>query len=59
LVYEKFKKWVKDHGGDGDELHFIRWLSREFPRKGNGVDDDDRGTSAQAARVAAMLERDN
>jgi hypothetical protein len=58
-VTAKMIRWCKDHGREPTRDRLINWLNREEPRKGNGSDDDDRGTSAQAARVAAMLERDN
>jgi len=54
-VLKKFKGWVSEHGGDGDERHFIRWLKRE--RRDNGS--DDRGSAEQAARVAARLSGNN
>ncbi len=63
-VRDVFQKWTNHCKATGKEPtpeYFLNWLNREEPRKGNGAngDDDDRGTSAQAARVAAMLERDN
>ena len=54
-VLKKFKGWVSEHGGDGDERHFIRWLKRE--RRNDG--DDDRGSAEQIARVARNLSGDN
>jgi hypothetical protein len=58
FVYDKQTRYL---GREPTRQEFLGWLNREIPnRKGNGAnDDDDRGTSAQAARVAAMLERDN
>jgi len=61
-VFGKFKAWCKAKGIEPEPERFVGWLNREIPnRKGNGADgdDDDRGTSAQARRVAASLERDN
>jgi hypothetical protein len=61
-VLEKFLGWCNDHEIKPTRSKFLGWLNREIPnRKGNGADgdDDDRGTSAQAKRVAANLERDN
>jgi len=58
-VAAKMLRWCKDHGKEPTRDRLINWLNREEPRKGNGSDDDDRGTSAQARRVAASLERDN
>jgi hypothetical protein len=54
-VLKKFKGWVSEHGGDGDERHFIRWLKRE--RRDNGS--DDRGSAEQIARVARNLSGNN
>ena len=61
-VFEKFRDYYERRGMPLKRNKFIDWLNREIPtRKGNGAngDDDDRGTSAQARRVAASLERDN
>jgi hypothetical protein len=58
-VLEKFLDWCKDHGIKPTRSKFLGWLNREIPNRKESADDDDRGTSAQAARVAAMLERDN
>lgn len=59
-VYKKMLFWCEEHGKEVTAGRLINWLNREEPRKGNGSgDDDDRGTSAQARRVAAQVERDN
>lgn len=58
-VCAKMRRWCKEHGQEPTRDRLINWLNREEPRKGNGANDDDRGTSAQAKRVAASLERDN
>jgi len=60
-VFEKYKAWCKTRNLEPKPDKFVGWLNREIPnRKENGSgDDDDRGTSAQAKRVAASLERDN
>ena len=61
-VAEKMVRWCINHGKEVTNDRLLSWLHREYPnRKGNGADgnDDDRGTSAQARRVAASLERDN
>jgi hypothetical protein len=55
-VYEKQTLYL---GRPPTRQEFLGWLNREIPNRKESVDDDDRGTSAQAARVAAMLERDN
>ena len=57
-VYAKMLFWCREHGKEVNEGRLINWLNREEPRKGNGPDDD-RGSSEQAARVAASLSRDN
>ena len=55
------KKQTLYLGRPPTRTELLGWLNREIPnRKENGSgDDDDRGTSAQAKRVAASLERDN
>jgi hypothetical protein len=58
-VTAKMLRWCKDHGKEPTRDRLINWLNREEPRKGNGANDDDRGSSDQAARVAASLSRDN
>ena len=54
-VFQKWKNYCEASGKPLDPKYFLNWLNRE---KGNGPDDD-RGTSAQARRVAAQIERDN
>jgi len=58
-VHEKFEDWCDEHRIKPKRARFIDWLNREIPGKGNGPDDDDRGSSDQAARVAARLSGDN
>jgi len=57
-VYEKFKTYFEVEGRTGKPEHFIGWLNREIPNR-KEVENDDRGTSAQAIRVAASLKHDN
>jgi hypothetical protein len=59
-VHKKADDYYERRGMKLSRNKLVDWLIREIPnRKETGPDDDDRGTSAQAARVAAMLERDN
>ena len=57
-VLEKLRDWCEARGIKPTRARLIDWLNREIPTRKESVDDD-RGTSAQAARVAASLERDN
>ena len=59
FVFEKWKGHVRDTGGTGNRAHFLGWLNREIPNRKENGPDDDRGSSEQAARVAASLSRDN
>ena len=59
-VHKKADDYYERRGIKLTRNKLIDWLIREIPnRKENAPDDDDRGTSAQARRVAASLERDN
>jgi hypothetical protein len=59
-VHKKADDYYERRGIKLTRNKLIDWLIREIPnRKENAPDDDDRGTSAQAKRVAASLERDN
>jgi hypothetical protein len=57
-VLEKLRAWCEPRGIKPTRAKLIDWLNREIPTRKESVDDD-RGTSAQAKRVAASLERDN
>ena len=57
-VFEKFKAYCEAEGRRLEPKHFIGWLNREIPNRKES-ENDDRGTSAQAIRVAASLKHDN
>lgn len=58
-VFKKYQVHCKAKGVEPEPEKFVGWLNREIPIRKDGDKNDDRGSSEQAARVAAHLGSDN